>query len=140
MGYYWDAANQSCGTEWVDNSGVDIKVTASGETINYETGDITQTVTTTTDGVVTSVTQTGRYSTYGNEANVDASTGDDNWAEFTRTHGGHTFHIHTGGSGVNSGNDSFTEVDIMVIQESETQALKIGSGSSQAKITIIQTD
>jgi len=140
MGYYWDKANQSCGTEWVDNSGVDIKVTASGETINYETGDITQTVTTTTDGVVTSVTQTGRYSTYGNEGDVDASTGNNNWAEITRTHEGHTAHIHTGGSGVNSGNDSYTNFDVMIIQGSETQAIQSGTDGSRAEITIIQTD
>ena len=138
FGYYWDAANQSCGTTWVDNSEVNIKVKSSGEKINYETGEITQTITTTTDGVSDSVTRTGRYSTLNNTADVNVSTGSNNWHEYTRTHGGHTFHIHTGGSGVNSGNDAIQKFDMMVIQEQETQS--VIAGSNGATITIIQTD
>ena len=138
FGYYWDAANQSCGTTWVDNSEANVKVKASGEKINYETGEITQTITTITDGVSDSVTRTGRYSTLNNTADVDVSTGSNQWREFTRTHEGHTFHIHTGGSGVNSGNDAIQNFDMMVIQEQETQS--VIAGSNGVKITIIQTD
>ena len=138
FGYYWDATNQSCGTTWVDNSEANVKVKASGEKINYETGEITQTITTITDGVSDSVTRTGRYSTLNNTADVNVSTGSNNWREFTRTHEGHTFHIHTGGSGVNSGNDAIQNFDVMVIQEQETQS--VIAGSNGAKITIIQTD
>ena len=138
FGYYWDATNQSCGTTWVDNSEANVKVKSSGEKINYETGEITQTITTITDGVSDSVTRTGRYSTLNNTADVDVETGDNNWRSFTRTHEGHTFHIHTGGSGVNSGNDAIQNFDVMVIQEQETQS--VIAGSNGAKITIIQTD
>ena len=138
FGYYWDATNQSCGTTWVDNSEANVKVKASGEKINYETGEITQTITTITDGVSDSVTRTGRYSTLNNTADVDVSTGSNQWREFTRTHEGHTFHIHTGGSGVNSGNDAIQNFDMMVIQEQETQS--VIAGSNGVKITIIQTD
>ena len=138
FGYYWDATNQSCGTTWVDNSEANVKVKASGEKINYETGEITQTITTITDGVSDSVTRTGRYSTLNNTADVNVSTGSNNWREFTRTHEGHTFHIHTGGSGVNSGNDAIQNFDMMVIQEQETQS--VSAGSNGARITIIQTD
>ena len=138
FGYYWDATNQSCGTTWVDNSEANVKVKASGEKINYETGEITQTITTITDGVSDSVTRTGRYSTLNNTADVDVSTGSNQWREFTRTHEGHTFHIHTGGSGVNSGNDAIQKFDMMVIQEQETQS--VIAGSNGVKITIIQTD
>ena len=138
FGYYWDATNQSCGTTWVDNSEANVKVKASGEKINYETGEITQTITTITDGVSDSVTRTGRYSTLNNTADVNVSTGSNNWREFTRTHEGHTFHIHTGGSGVNSGNDAIQNFDVMVIQEQETQS--VIAGSNGVKITIIQTD
>ena len=138
FGYYWDATNQSCGTTWVDNSEANVKVKASGEKINYETGEITQTITTITDGVSDSVTRTGRYSTLNNTADVNVSTGSNNWREFTRTHEGHTFHIHTGGSGVNSGNDAIQNFDMMVIQEQETQS--VIAGSNGATITIIQTD
>ena len=138
FGYYWDATNQSCGTTWVDNSEANVKVKASGEKINYETGEITQTITTITDGVSDSVTRTGRYSTLNNTADVNVSTGSNQWREFTRTHEGHTFHIHTGGSGVNSGNDAIQNFDMMVIQEQETQS--VIAGSNGARITIIQTD
>ena len=31
-GYYWDKANQKCGTEWVDNSQAETAITTSGET------------------------------------------------------------------------------------------------------------
>ena len=85
-----------------------------------------------------SVTRTGRYSTLNNTADVDVSTGSNQWREFTRTHEGHTFHIHTGGSGVNSGNDAIQKFDMMVIQEQETQS--VIAGSNGATITIIQTD
>ena len=130
MGYYWDKANQSCGTEWVDNTGATTLVTASGETINYETGDITQTVTTTAnDGSSSSVTQTGRYSTYGNTGNVDAYAGDNGYKRIDRTYSNHRAYVTT---------NSIEHFDVMIIQEEETQASTAGTATSRAKITIIQ--
>jgi len=130
MGYYWDKANQSCGTEWVDNSGATTLVTASGETINYETGDITQTVTTTAgDGSSSSVTQTGRYSTYGNTGNVDAYAGENGYKRIDRTYSNHRAYITT---------NSIENFDVMIIQEEETQATTAGTAGSRATITIIQ--
>ena len=130
MGYYWDKKNQSCGTEWVDNTGIDIKVTASGETINYETGVITQTVTTVTNGVSSSVTQTGRYSTYGNSADLEIHTGDNGYKRMDRTYTNHKVYLTT---------NTITNFDVMIIQEEETQATTAGTAGSRATITIIQT-
>ena len=128
-GYYWDKKNQSCGTAWVDNTGVSILVTASGETINYEKGVITQTVTTVTDGVSFSVTQTGRYSTYGNSADYTAHSGENGYKRMDRTYSNHRAYLTT---------NSITNFDVMIIQEDETQALTAGTEGSRAIITIIQ--
>jgi len=126
-GYYWDNANSSCGTVWVDNSGAETTVTTSGEIINYETGDITQT---TTSELTGSSTQTGRYTTGGNDDDVDASTSG-NYSIVNRTHGGHTAYIKT---------ETAESSDVQIVQESETQNIKIGSDSTKPEVTIIQTD
>ena len=127
-GYYWDKSNSICGTEWVDNTGVTTKVKASGEIINYETGDITQTVTTTTNGVSSSVTNTGRYSTFDNTANFSVHSGSNGYKRMDRIFENHRTYLTT---------NSVENFDVMVIQETETQALV--AGSNGAKITIIQS-
>ena len=127
-GYYWDKSNSICGTEWVDNTGVTTKVKASGEIINYETGDITQTVTTTTNGVSSSVTNTGRYSTFDNTANFSVHSGSNGYKRMDRIFQNHRTYLTT---------NSVENFDVMVIQETETQALV--AGSNGAKITIIQS-
>lgn len=127
-GYYWDKSNSICGTEWVDNTGVTTKVKASGEIINYVTGDITQTVTTVIDGVSFSVTNTGRYSTYENTANFSVHSGSNGYKRMDRIFDNHRTYLTT---------NSLENFDIMVIQGTETQALV--AGSNGAKVTIIQT-
>ena len=127
-GYYWDKSNSICGTEWVDNTGVTTKVKASGEIINYETGDITQTVTTTTNGVSSSVTNTGRYSTFDNTANFSVHSGSNGYKRMDRIFDNHRTYLTT---------NSVENFDVMVIQGTETQALV--AGSNGAKITIIQS-
>ena len=120
-------AAQSCGTEWVDNSGSETTVTTSGEVINYETGDITQT---TTSELTGSSTQTGRYTTGGNEDDATASTSG-NYSIVNRTHGGHTAYIKS---------ETAESADIQIVQDSETQNITIGSDSTKPEVTIIQTD
>ena len=127
-GYYWDKSNSICGTEWVDNTGVTTKVKASGEIINYDTGDITQTVTTTTNGVSSSVTNTGRYSTFDNTANFSVHSGSNGYKRMDRIFDNHRTYLTT---------NSLENFDVMVIQGTETQALV--AGSNGAKITIIQS-
>ena len=127
-GYYWDKSNSICGTDWVDNAGVTTKVKASGEIINYVTGDITQTVTTTTNGVSSSVTNTGRYSTFDNTANFSVHSGSNGYKRMDRIFDNHRTYLTT---------NSLENFDIMVIQGTETQALV--AGSNGAKITIIQS-
>ena len=127
-GYYWDKSNSICGTDWVDNAGVTTKVKASGEIINYDTGDITQTVTTTTNGVSSSVTNTGRYSTFDNTANFSVHSGSNGYKRMDRIFDNHRTYLTT---------NSVENFDVMVIQETETQALV--AGSNGAKITIIQS-
>jgi len=127
-GYYWDKSNSICGTEWVDNTGVTTKVKATGEIINYDTGDITQTVTTTTNGVSSSVTNTGRYSTFDNTANFSVHSGSNGYKRMDRIFQNHRTYLTT---------NSIENFDVMVIQETETQALV--AGSNGAKITIIQS-
>jgi hypothetical protein len=126
-GYYWNNAASSCGTEWVDNSGSETTVTTSGEIINYETGEITQT---TTSELTGSSTQTGRYTTGGNDDNATASTSG-NYSIVNRTHGGHTAYIKT---------ETAESSDIQIVQDSETQNITVGSDSTKPEITIIQTD
>jgi hypothetical protein len=128
-GYYWDKTNQICGTEWVDNTGVTTLVTSSGEIINYDTGEITQTVTTVTNGVSSSVTQTGRYSTYNNTADYSAHSGSNGYKRMDRIHSNHRTYLTT---------NSVENFDIMIIQEQETQASTMGTEGSRAHITIIQ--
>ena len=129
-GYYWDNANSSCGTEWVDNSGSETQVTASGEVLNYSTGDITQTLTTTSGGVSTSTTSTGRVSTLDNDFNATASTSGD-YTILNRYNDNHRAYVKT---------ETSKEADIQILQDTEAQHLDVGSSSTQNNITIIQTD
>jgi len=129
-GYYWDNANSSCGTEWVDNSGSETQVTASGEVLNYSTGDVTQTLTTTSGGVSTSTTSTGRVSTLDNDFNATASTSGD-YTILNRYNDNHRAYVKT---------ETSKEADIQILQDTEAQHLDVGSSSTQNNITIIQTD
>ena len=131
-GYYWDNANQSCGTEWVDNEGNETEVTASGETLNYTTGDVTQTLTT-TDGVTgatSSTTGTGRVSTLDNDHDATASTSGD-YTILNRYNDNHRAYIKT---------ETSNEADLQILQDKEAQHLDVGNSTSQNEITIIQTD
>ena len=129
-GYYWDNAKSSCGTEWVDNTGSETLVTASGETLNYSTGDVTQTLTTTSGGVSTSTTSTGRVSTLNNDFDATASTSGD-YTIINRYNDNHRAYIKT---------ETSKEADIQILQDKEAQHLDVGSSSTQNNITIIQTD
>jgi len=129
-GYYWDNANQSCGTEWVDNSGSETTTTASGEVLNYTTGDVTQTLTTSSGGVSTSTTSTGRVSTLNNDFDATASTSGD-YTIINRYNDSHRAYIKT---------ETSKEADIQILQDSEAQHLDVGNSTSQNNITIIQTD
>ena len=129
-GYYWDNANSSCGTEWVDNSGAETNVTASGESLNYTTGEVTQTLTTSSGGVSTSTTSTGRVSTLGNDFDATASTSGD-YTIINRYNDNHRAYIKT---------ETAKEADIQILQDMEAQHLDVGSSSTQNNITIIQTD
>ena len=131
-GYYWDNANQSCGTEWVDNEGNETEVTASGEKLNYTTGDVTQTLTT-TDGVTgatSSTTSTGRVSTLNNDHDATASTSGD-YTIINRYNDNHRSYIKT---------ETSKEADIQIIQDKEAQHVDVGNSTNQNNITIIQTD
>ena len=132
-GYYWDNANQSCGTEWVDNSGSETVVTASGETLNYTTGNVTQTLTT-TDGLTgetSSATSTGRVSTLNNDFDADADTSVSGYTILNRYNNNHRAYIKV---------ETADEADIQILQDTEAQHLDVGSSSAQNNITIIQTD
>ena len=129
-GYYWDNAKSSCGTEWVDNSGSETQVTASGETLNYSTGDVTQTLTTTSGGVSTSTTSTGRVSTLDNDFDATASTSGD-YTIINRYNDNHRAYIKT---------ETANEADVQILQDKEAQHIDVGSSSTQNNITIIQTD
>ena len=131
-GYYWDNANQSCGTEWVDNSGSETQVTASGETLNYSTGDVTQTLTTTSGGVSTSTTSTGRVSTVNNDFNATASTSGD-YTIINRYNDNHRAYIKV---------ETSKTADIQILQDSEAQNIDVGDviPPGYPNITIIQTD
>jgi hypothetical protein len=129
-GYYWDNANASCGTEWVDNTGTD-SVTASGETLNYSTGDVTQTLTSSSLGVSTSTTSTGRVSTLNNDFDASVDTSVSNYSIINRYNDSHRAYIKT---------QTAKEADIQILQDMEAQHIDIGSSSSQNNITIIQTD
>ena len=130
-GYYWDNANSSCGTEWVDNSGSETQVTASGETLNYVTGDVTQTLTTTSGGVSTSTTSTGRVSTLSNEFDADVDTSVSGYSIINRYNDSHRAYLKI---------ETADEADIQILQDQEAQHFDIGNSSSQENITIIQTD
>ena len=131
-GYYWDNANQSCGTEWVDNSGSETQVTASGEVLNYSTGDVTQTLTTTSGGVSTSTTSTGRVSTLDNDFNATASTSGD-YTIINRYNDNHRAYIKV---------ETSKTADIQILQDSEAQNIDVGDiiPPGYPYITIIQTD
>jgi len=130
-GYYWDNANSSCGTEWVDNSGSETQVTASGETLNYVTGDVTQTLTTTSGGVSTSTTSTGRVSTLDNDFDAEVDTSVSGYSIINRYNDSHRAYLKI---------DTDNEADIQILQDTEAQHFDIGNSSSQENITIIQTD
>jgi hypothetical protein len=130
-GYYWDKAKSACGTEWVDNSGSETTVTASGEVLNYTTGDVTQTLTTTTDGVSSSATSTGRVSTLDNEFDADADTSVSGYTILNRYNDNHRAYVKT---------ETANEADIQILQDKEAQHLDVGNSSTQNNITIIQTD
>ncbi len=132
-GYYWDNANQSCGTTWVDNEGNETSVTASGETLNYTTGEVTQTLTT-TDGLTgasSSTTSTGRVSTLNNDFDVSVDTSVTSYSIINRYNDNHRAYIKT---------ETANEADIQILQDLEAQHFDIGTSSSQQNITIIQTD
>ena len=131
-GYFWSVAGQSCGTEWVDNEGNETKVTASGEILNYTTGDVTQTLTSsdTSTGASSSATSTGRVSTLNNDHDATASAAD-GFTTLNRYNDNHRAYIIT---------DTSEEADIQIIQDSEAQHLDVGESAAQSNITIIQTD
>ena len=130
-GYYWDKANSACGTEWVDNSAAEVEITASGEELNYTTGDITQTITTTNELTgSSSETRTGRYSTLNNEFDATASTSGD-YTIINRYNDNHRSYIKT---------ETDNEADIQILQDKEAQHLDVGDTLLQNNITIIQTD
>ena len=130
-GYYWDKANSSCGTEWVDNSAAETEITASGEELNYATGEITQTITTTNELTgSSSETRTGRYSTLNNDYDATASTSGD-YTIINRYNDNHRSYVKT---------ETANEADIQILQDKEAQHLDVGSSESQNNITIIQTD
>ena len=130
-GYYWDVANESCGTEWVDNEGSETEITASGESLNYTTGDIKQTITTTNELTgSSSETRKGRYSTLDNDHDATASTSGD-YTILNRYNDNHRAYIKT---------ETANEADIQVLQDKEAQHLDVGNSTSQNEITIIQTD
>ncbi len=131
-GYYWDVANTSCGTEWVDNTESETLVTASGETLNYSTGEVTQTLTT-TDGITgatSSSTSTGRVSTLNNDFDATASTSGD-YTILNRYNDNHRSYVKT---------ETANEADIQILQDAEAQHLDVGNSKAQNEITIIQTD
>lgn len=131
-GYFWSVAGQSCGTEWVDNEGNETKVTASGEILNYTTGDVTQTLTSsdTSTGASSSATSTGRVSTLNNDHDATASAAD-GFTTLNRYNDNHRAYVKT---------DTSEEADIQIIQDSEAQHLDVGTSAAQSNITIIQTD
>ena len=130
-GYYWDVANESCGTEWVDNEGSETEITASGESLNYTTGDIKQTITTTNELTgSSSETRKGRFSTLDNDHDATASTSGD-YTILNRYNDNHRAYIKT---------ETANEADIQVLQDKEAQHLDVGNSTSQNEITIIQTD
>ena len=131
-GYYWDNAKSSCGTEWVDNSGSETQVTASGEVLNYTTGDVTQTLTTTSNGVSTSTTSTGRVSTLDNDFDATASTSGD-YTIINRYNDNHRAYIKV---------ETDKTADIQILQDKEAQNIDVGSviPPGYPNITIIQTD
>ena len=130
-GYYWDKANSSCGTEWVDNSKSETTTTTSGEILNYTTGDITQTTTTTEGDVKTSETLTGRYTTGSNTYDADVDTSVSGYSIINRYNDSHRAYLKI---------ETADEADIQILQDKEAQHFDIGSSSSQENITIIQTD
>ena len=132
-GYYWDNANSSCGTEWVDNSQSETVVTASGEILNYTTGDITQTLTTTDGltGATSSTTSTGRASTLNNEFDATVDTSVSGYSIINRYNDSHRAYLKI---------ETADEADVQILQDKEAQHFDIGSSSSQQNITIIQTD
>ena len=131
-GYYWDKANQSSGTEWVENSAAETLITTSGEILNYSTGEITQTVTTTnSDGSTSSTTLTGRYTTGGNAHDATATTSGD-YTILDRDNDNHRAYVKS---------ETAEDSDIQIMQDTETQNYIIdSSASTHPTVTIIQTN
>ena len=115
----------------VDNSKSETTTTTSGEILNYTTGDITQTTTTTTDGVKTSETLTGRYTTGSNTYDVDVDTSVSSHSIINRYNDNHRTYLKI---------ETAEEADVQILQDKEAQHFDIGSSSSQQNVTVIQTD
>ena len=107
-------------------------VTASGETLNYLTGEVTQTLTATDTltGGSSSSTATGRVSTLNNDFDATASTSGD-YTIINRYNDNHRSYIKT---------ETANEADIQILQDKEAQHVDVGNSTSQNNITIIQTD
>jgi len=141
-GYYWDAGNSACGTEYVEQ--VVTKTNVTGEVLNFETGEVTQT--TETSGLTVSSTTTGRLTTTNNDDNASITVSG-NYSIVDRTlgsgDGSHRAYVKV---------ETAEKADIQIMQNDgitndsagvllntmEAQNLKVGE--SGMKITIIQSN
>ena len=141
-GYYWDAGNSACGTEYVEQ--VVTKTNVTGETLNFLTGEVTQT--TETSGLTVSSTTTGRLTTTNNDDNASITVSG-NYSIVDRTlgsgDGSHRAYVKV---------ETAEKADIQIMQNDgitndssgvllntmEAQNLKVGE--SGMKITIIQSN
>ena len=107
-------------------------ITTSGEILNYSTGEITQTVTTTnSDGSTSSTTLTGRYTTGGNDHDATATTSGD-YTILDRDNDNHRAYVKS---------ETAEDSDIQIMQDTETQNYIIdSSASTHPTVTIIQTN
>ena len=132
-GYYWDAGNSACGTEYVAVE--ETKINVTGEILNFLTGEITQT-TETSDLVATSSTTTGRLSTTGNDHDASISTSG-SYSILDRTlNNKHRAYVKV---------QTSKEADIQIMQHDsvgaimEAQNTVVGEANTNT-ITIIQSD
>jgi hypothetical protein len=132
-GYYWDAGNSACGTEYVATE--ETKINVTGEILNFLTGEITQT-TETSDLVATSSTTTGRLSTTGNDHDASVSTSG-SYSILDRTlNNKHRAYVKV---------QTSKEADIQIMQHDsvgaimEAQNTVVGEANTNT-ITIIQSD
>ena len=141
-GYYWDAGSSACGTEYVEQ--VKVKVNVTGETLNFLTGEVTQT--TETSGITQSSTTTGRLTTTNNDENASITVSG-NYSIVDRTlgsgDGAHRSYVKV---------ETAEKADIQIMQNDgitndsagvllntmEAQNLQVGEGGM--KITIIQSN